>query len=113
MSRHNARTADPATSHRAARANRGSRQSHKRLILEAFAAYGDRGATDFEAATRADLARPGVCWWHRASDLRDAGFIAWKTNPDGSRVTEPGPNGQPCGVSAITAAGRDAVRGAA
>ncbi|QBQ71288.1 MerR-like helix-turn-helix DNA binding domain protein [Mycobacterium phage Daegal] len=113
MSRHNARTADPATSHNAARANRASRQSHKRMMLAGFALFPVNGCTDAEAAESAGLMQPGVCWWHRASDLRDAGLIAWKTRADGTRVTVRGPNGVRVGVSVITDAGRDAVRGAA
>lgn len=111
--RHNARRTDPGTSHNAGRINRGSRQSHQRMMLEAFAGAGTSGFTDHEAAVRAGIAVPGVCWWHRASDLRALGLIAWRTNADGSRLAVRGINGVSVGTSVITEAGRDALRRAA
>lgn len=113
LRRPNARRTDPGTSHAAGRANPTGRASNTRMILAAFRDYGVRGATDAEAAERAGIMRPGVCWWHRASDLRAAGLIEWRTNPDGTRYTMPGHNGVEVGVSVITQAGRDALRGAA
>jgi hypothetical protein len=83
-------------------------------MLEAFHVGTRRrpadGYTDHEAAQFAALERPGVCWWHRASDLRAAGFIVWRTNADGSRMTKPGEHGTRVGVSVITDAGRRALR---
>lgn len=112
--RHNARRTDPGTSHNAGRANRGSRQSHQRMMLEAFAGAGAAGFTDHEAAVRAELNQPGVCWWHRASDLRALGLIEWKSGQHpGTRLTVPGPNGIAVGVSVITKAGRESLRRAA
>lgn len=50
---------------------RPNTQRHK--MLQAFAAG---HATDSEAATLVGLNRPGVCYWKRASELRQAGYIA-------------------------------------
>ncbi|MCP3810794.1 hypothetical protein NLX62_00305 [Mycobacteriaceae bacterium Msp059] len=112
--RHNARRTDPGTSHNAGRANRGSRQSHQRKMLEAYMSARLRGGlTDHEAAVRAGLNQPGICWWHRASDLRAAGLIEWVTRPDGSRVTVRGDNGVSVGMSQITETGIESIRWAA
>lgn len=104
MRRPKARRTDPATSHTAAAANRASRQTHTRMMLEAFAYAGDSGFTDYEAAQYADLDVAGICWWHRASDLRAQGLIAWLTHPDGTRHVVRGVNGVSVGVSVITKA---------
>lgn len=109
--RHNARHTDPGTSHAAAHANRAARGTHQRMMLDAFmGARLTAGLTDHEAATAAGLNQPGICWWHRASDLRALGFIEWVTHPDGTRWTRRGVNGVSVGVSRITEAGIQSVR---
>lgn len=35
----------------------------------------DDAISDEQAADRAGLNRPGVCWWKRSSELRQGGFI--------------------------------------
>ncbi|WP_431231506.1 hypothetical protein ACQ856_18260 [Mycolicibacterium psychrotolerans] len=114
MARHNARNTDPTTSHRAAAARRAARASQCQRLLEAFAAAGRDGYTDHEAAQHAALDELHAGWWKRASDLRAAGLIEWRTSrSDGSRMLRRGDNGLDVGVSVITAAGRESLRGAA
>lgn len=64
---------DPDTSKEAAKSLRTGSQKHALLVQYALA---PDGLTDDEAADRAGLlAKPGCCWWHRSSDLRDDGYI--------------------------------------
>lgn len=76
-----ARPDDPETSRAAAdrvRQREGSRfadirrNSHRHRLLWVWHRL---DATDAEAATVAGLNRPGVCFWKRASELRQAGYI--------------------------------------
>lgn len=50
--------------------------THRHRLLEVYSAGFPLGFTDHEAATRAGLDRPGVCWWKRCSELRQGGWIA-------------------------------------
>lgn len=109
MSNHAARNTDPNTSHVAARLNSKGRASHCQRLLRAFDAIGPDGYSDHEAAQAADLDRVGVCWWHRASDLRKRGWIEWRTTPEGNRIVRRGDHGTDVGVSVITDAGRAAM----
>jgi hypothetical protein len=103
-----ARAADPDTSHEAAhRLSTG--KSHCLSLLRAHyirAVAGIRGLTDHEAASAAGIAEPGICWWHRCSDLRKLGLIRWLHEPDGSPVKRLGPNDRYVRVSVITDEGR-------
>jgi hypothetical protein len=56
--------------------------------------------TDSEAATVAGLNRPGVCYWKRASELRQAGYIV----PTGDERPDPD-SGKNRAVWAITLRG--------
>lgn len=102
-----ARHHDPDTSHAAA-AQLSTGKTHCLALLRAHAAdvgqlYG--GYTDAEAAHAAGIDAPGVCWWHRCSDLRKLGLIEWSV-VNGEPVKRRGPNGRDVRVSIITAAGR-------
>ncbi len=89
---------DPSTSHRAAKSLRPG--SHKALLLAEYMSAPE-GLTDEEAASRAGLVRPGVCWWHRASDLRRDGLIA------DTGTTRPSPTtGEDRMVCVVTDTGR-------
>lgn len=67
------RTDDPSTSASSAKSVRTG--SQKSLLLVEYSGATD-GLTDEEAAEMAGLIdRPGCCWWHRSSDLRDEGKI--------------------------------------
>lgn len=93
------RASDPSTSRRAAAnvAPRAGSQRHR--LLAVYADHPD-GLTDEEAGRLAGLARPGVCYWKRCSELREGVFI----EPLGfSRVASTGEAQQVCG---ITNAGR-------
>lgn len=70
-------------------------QRHR--MLQAFLG---RALTDSEAATSAGLNRPGVCYWKRASELRQAGYIV----PTGDERPDPD-SGKNRAVCAITEAG--------
>lgn len=49
--------------------------THRHRLLWAYSAVFPTGLTDHEAAARAGLDRPGVCWWKRCSELRQGGWI--------------------------------------
>lgn len=80
-SRSTVRPTDPGTSADAAdriRKREGALTSfragtHRHRILGAYSAR--IALTDHEAATRAGLAGPGVCYWKRCSELRQAGYV--------------------------------------
>lgn len=107
-----ARAADPDTSHEAAR-RLSTGKSQCLILLRVHYTAGrypeGYGLTDYQAATAAGIAEPGVCWWHRCSDLRKLGLIEWATRPDGTPVKRLGPNGRDVRVSVITEAGRAEV----
>lgn len=76
-----ARPDDPVTSRTSAdkvRQREGSRfadirrNSHRHRLLWV---WHRQDGTDADAATLAGLNRPGVCFWKRASELRQAGYI--------------------------------------
>jgi hypothetical protein len=50
-----------------------------------LAAFSQHEMTDSEAATVAGLNRPGICYWKRASELRQAGYIV----PTGDERPDP------------------------
>lgn len=60
--------------------------------------------TDSEAATLAGLNRPGICYWKRASELRQAGYIV----PTGAERPDPD-SGKNRAVWAITLIGINAL----
>lgn len=104
------RSADPATS-RAAGADAEGREgavfgvrpgSHRARMLVAYW-NAPAGLSDVEAAEAAGLDLPGVCWWKRASELRQGGFV----EPFG---TITGPNGADVMVCRITEAGERRAR---
>ena len=97
-----ARTTDPITSQLASDPTLGSKDSQKASMLRAFAQV-RAGLTDEEAAARAGLLTVG--FWKRAADLRNDGFIEWSPK---YRV---GSQGRLVGVSQITSAGRNALKG--
>lgn len=116
---HLVRTNDPDTSHTAARRLTTGKSQCLTLLrvhyIAGTAAHQARypaepGLTDHEAADAGGLVEPGVCWWHRCSDLRKLGFIEWATWPDGSPVKREGPNGRDVRASVITEAGRSEIR---
>ena len=74
-------------------------QRHKML-----AAFGKGEMTDSEAASVAGLNRPSVCYWKRASELRQAGYIV----PTGAERVDPD-SGKNRAVCAITLAGIKAL----
>lgn len=74
---------------------RSGTQRHQML-----AAFGRGELTDSEAASLAGLNRPGVCYWKRASELRQAGYIV----PTGAERADPD-SGKNRAVCAITQAG--------
>lgn len=114
-----ARTTDVDTSHDAA-AQLSTGKSHCLTLLRAhyiagmpthIARYPDEpGLTDHEAAHAAGIDEPGVCWWHRCSDLRKLGLIEWAKNPDGTPVKRVGLSGRQVRASTITEAGRAEMR---
>ena len=96
-----ARTADPETSHQAAKLPfRRASQRHDLLIRYEQARWHDtidRGLTDEQAATAAGITKG--CPWKRCSELREAGLIA----PIG--ITRPSSGGANQRVCAITPQG--------
>lgn len=102
-----ARTDDPETSRIAAR-RLSTADTHCRAMLDAHSLT-PGGLTDEQAAADAGIHQEGICWWHRASDLRALGLIAWVRHDNGNIVKRQGSNGRPVGVSAITDAGRRAT----
>lgn len=102
-----ARATDPQTSHDAAEAARRRRMSQCLRMLQAYGAAGTRGCTADEAAEYAGLRDPGrnVCYWHRASDLRDKLLIT-SLDPPRRRL---GFSGHSQDVKVITEAGKLAL----
>lgn len=96
-----ARVSDPITSQLAGQRSM-SRDSQKSALLRAFASV-KAGLTDEEAAARAGLLTVG--YWKRAADLRTDGLIQW------AEKYRTGSNGRLVGVSQITTAGRQALKG--
>lgn len=110
-----ARHTDPDTSHDAARKLITGRSHCAKLLRAHYRAdmphirerYPDTiGLTDAEAAAIAGLDVPGICWWHRCSDLRKLGLIAWALDAAGNPIKRPGANGRDVRASVITNAGR-------
>lgn len=101
-----ARATDPGTSHAAAADRRRVRESQCLQMLAAYVAAGEQGCTADEAAEWAGLRDPlrSVCFWHRASDLRDMLLIT-SLDPPRRRL---GYSGRPQDVKVITEAGRAA-----
>lgn len=104
------RPSDPSTSAAAGEAVRSREgqqvgeirpgtQRHKMLT-----AFGKGDMTDSEAALVAGLNRPSVCYWKRASELRQAGYIV----PTGAERTDPA-SGKNRTVCAITPTGIEAL----
>ena len=79
------RSTDPDTSRRGAQSALVRAGSQAARLLQVYAAQITRhDLTDDEAADLAGLlSKPGCCWWHRCSDLRDRGLIA----PTGIRTS--------------------------
>jgi hypothetical protein len=104
-----ARTEDPETSHIAAQ-SLSSAKSQCRALLTAGWLLGPAAEfTDEELALRCNLVKPGVCWWHRCSDLRKLGLIEWVRDDGGRQKKQTGSNGRPVGVSKLTDAGMKAA----
>lgn len=97
VARGRVRRGDYATSRAGAEAIKWRAGSQKALLLAAFA---DDELTDEQAAIDAGLSLRS-CFWKRCGELRDAGLIAFTGR---QRV---GSAGSACGISAITAAGRE------
>lgn len=100
-----ARNTDPETSHIAGKGN-PTRESQCQVMLRAFRESPD-GLTDNEAADRAELNfNNGSNWWHRASDLRKGGYIAWAIDEQtGQFIKRRGEYGKPRRVSIVTTFG--------
>ncbi len=99
-----AREGDPQTSHDGAADAKARRASQCLRMLAAYVAAGDRGCTADEAAQWAGLRNPAlnVCYWHRASDLRDRYLIS-SLDPARKRL---GYAGSAQDVKVITEAGK-------
>lgn len=101
-----ARNSDPETSDIAGKGN-ATKESQCAALLKVWREYPD-GLTDNEAAERAELSLyGGSCWWHRASDLRQFGYIRWATDHSGEYIKRAGDHGRPRRVSVITSVGMD------
>jgi hypothetical protein len=102
-----ARSDDPQTSHDGAADAARRRASQCLRMLEAYLYAGERGCTADEAAEFAGLRDPArnVCYWHRASDLRDKLLIV-SFDPPRKRL---GYAGSAQDVKVITDAGRVAL----
>ena len=99
-----ARASDPSTSRKAAQNATVRAGSQRHTLLQQYAH--SEGLTDEQAGRMAGLLRPGVCYWKRCSELRQAGYI----KPTGeTRVSLAGVVQQVC---AITEAGLDALANA-
>ena len=97
-----ARASDPSTSHRAAASVKYRAGSQKALLVQAYR-RAEGPLTDDEAAHHAGLlAKPGCCWWHRCSDLREDGVI----ERVGERKSTTGRTNEVVMVCTLTAAGR-------
>jgi len=105
-----ARRTDPETSQEAD-LRLSSARSHCRALLLIHYRHPD-GLTDEEAAEYAGLTHPGICWWHRCSDLRAQGLIEWLRHENGKQIKVTGSNNRNVGISRITEAGLLAVRAA-
>lgn len=90
---------DYATSRAGAASVKYRAGSQKAKLL---AAFNEANMTDEEAAIAAGLSLRS-CFWKRCGELRDAGFIAFNGE---MRI---GSAGSSCGVSEITAAGRESA----
>lgn len=82
------------------------RGTHRHRMLTAYAPVGGvcPPLTDREAAKLVGLDGPGVCYWKRASELRQVGFIT----PTGLTVLDE-QSGAQRELCAITAAGRSKI----
>lgn len=105
-----ARRDDPETSRLAAEGLSTAESHCLAILFQAYRIAQDGNVfTDEAVAERAGLRVQGICWWHRCSDLRSLGLIAWVHNRDGSQRKVLGSNGRLVGVSRITEAGRQRV----
>lgn len=77
--------------------------SQRMLLLAAYAAIGDLGLTDEDAALIAEVPVHS-CWWKRCGELRRDGLIAETGRHRDGRA------GVPRVVCVITPAGREALR---
>lgn len=106
-----ARTSDPETSHESAAhvSKSETNKSQCRALLNAHILNAN-GLTDEEAAVAAGLdITSGICYWHRASDLRAMGYIEWLYDGNGKLVKRTGSLRRPRGVSVITESGKIAA----
>lgn len=88
-----ARNTDPGTSHTAARPTR-KKKSYRELLLAVFKKGPKRGLTSEEAAIKAGLFAPGICYWKRVSELAELGEII-PIVKDGEPVTRVSSMGRP------------------
>lgn len=95
------RHSDPVTSKQAAKDLTPRVGTQRMTMLRAYA-YGGQ-LTDEEAADLVDLEH--TCYWKRASELRQGGFIA-PVYEDGKLVTRKGKAGSPRMVCGLTDKGR-------
>ena len=93
---------DYATSRAGAESIKFRAGSQKAKLLAAFASC--PGMTDEQAAIAAGLSLRS-CFWKRCGELRDAGLLAFTGE---QRI---GSAGTSCGVSEITASGRETASG--
>jgi len=101
-----ARNRDPGTSHISASRLTTARSHCLAMLQQAYLISKDGSVfTDEALAERAGLREQGICWWHRASDLREKGYIAWVYTTTGQQYKVLGSNGRAVGVSRITNAG--------
>lgn len=99
--RRNARKADPATSHEAAKAVRWRASNHKAMLLVAYRDAGLAGLplSDRQAWQQSALrSRPACCWWKRCSELRDLGMIKVVGS---THCTETDARVQTCAITAL------------
>jgi hypothetical protein len=83
-----------------------ARKSHQEKLLKVYRKFPSSGLTDAEAAKKAGLFEtPGVCWWKRSGELREAGLIEYVSGPSGQRITRMGDFGVPVGISVVTPKG--------
>jgi hypothetical protein len=98
-----ARNSDPQTSHAAAPQTH-KKKSYRELLLAVFKKGPKRGLTSEEAAIKAGLFAPGICYWKRVSELADLGEIVPVQHDDGEPVTRISSMGRPQQVYTLASA---------
>lgn len=99
------RGSDPETS---VEASSRVNEAHCALALDIYRKHPE-GLAAYQVGIEMNLG-PESCWWHRLSDLREAGYVEWMYHDNGAPMRKVNPTtGRSQRVARITPLGRSGV----